>query len=287
MKHLRSFNLLLSIFSITSLLASPIFTYAQVVVEGTPSEEPMAAFVEDFGEPKEVIVQYKDSEEIAIIEVPEDTPIEEVIEAIEDNPAVEYAEPNFTRKLFDLGINDPQANLLWGHEIIDLGDAWRQLSTGLEDITVAVIDTGVLYTHPDLNASMWDSSSCLNENGTTTTCAYGYDIVHNDSDPLPDSFHGTHVSGIIAAVRNNNLGLAGVAPLLNSSSQNTFIGGGQSTINISTPPPVQTPVSVPPTSPPKTSPVRKLLNSNNTKATSPPIIATTTIVAVATSSAVI
>lgn len=202
MRHLRSFKLLLNILTLASLLASPIFVLAEV-------EDP--AYAESSDVATEVIVKYENNEDISIISVPDQTPIQEVIDAIEENPNVEYAEPNFTRKLFDLGINDPQANLLWGHEIIDLGDAW-QLSTGSQDVLVAVIDTGVLYTHPDLTASMWGSPSCLNENASTTTCVHGYDIVNNDSDPLPVSFHGTHVSGIIAATRNNNLGVAGVAP---------------------------------------------------------------------------
>ena len=216
------FTKFFSFLSIISLIASPVFTYGQIVAE--------PASVEDFGEAKEVIVKYKNNDDIGIIEVPAETPIEEVITAIEENPAVEYAEPNFKRKVFALDINDTYAGLLWGHDNtgqlagpagsqvsgatdadMDIAEAWT-LSTGETEVVVAVIDTGVLYTHPDLSGVMWTPSTCLNENGTTTTCVHGYDFVNNDSDPSPDHFHGSHVSGTIAATRGNSAGIAGVAP---------------------------------------------------------------------------
>lgn len=69
------------------------------------------------------------------------------------------------------------------------------LGTG---IRVAVVDTGIDYTHPDL---------LLNYQG-------GYDFVNNDSDPMDDHWHGTHVAGTIAALRNGT-GVVGVAPEVN------------------------------------------------------------------------
>ena len=77
---------------------------------------------------------------------------------------------------------------------MDVPDAWTQ-STGA-GVTVYVADTGIDYTHPDLAANY----------------AGGLDFVSDDSDPMDEQYHGTHVSGIIAASANNGVGVAGVAP---------------------------------------------------------------------------
>ena len=69
---------------------------------------------------------------------------------------------------------------------IDAPEAWAILE-GSSSVTVAVIDSGVDYTHPDLAANY----------------AGGYDFVFSDSDPMDDHGHGTHVAGTIAAALNN------------------------------------------------------------------------------------
>ncbi len=84
---------------------------------------------------------------------------------------------------------------------IDANMAWFT-SEGSEDVTVAVIDTGIDLTHPDL----------------VNNIVAGYDFVNNDANPSYDvagsgnASHGTHVAGIIAATANNAVGVAGVAP---------------------------------------------------------------------------
>ena len=85
---------------------------------------------------------------------------------------------------------------------IDAPEAWA-ISTGSPAVKVAVIDTGIDYTHPDLAANY----------------AGGYDFVNLDADPMDDHGHGTHVSGTIAAAMNNPTGdpaaaegVVGVAP---------------------------------------------------------------------------
>ncbi len=83
---------------------------------------------------------------------------------------------------------------LWGIRAVKADKAW---STGTgKGATIAVVDTGVDMTHPDLRANI----------------VPGHDFVDNDSDPSDQFGHGTHVSGIAAAVANNGIGVAGVAP---------------------------------------------------------------------------
>lgn len=85
---------------------------------------------------------------------------------------------------------------------IDAPEAWA-ISTGSSAVTVAVIDSGIDYTHPDLAPNY----------------VGGYDFVFSDTDPADDHGHGTHVAGTIAAAMNNPTGspalpegVAGVAP---------------------------------------------------------------------------
>jgi subtilisin family serine protease len=89
---------------------------------------------------------------------------------------------------------DQYTSVLWGMRKIRAETAWNK-GTG-RGVTVAVIDSGVDPTHEDLRANI----------------VPGYDFVDNDADPHDEDGHGTHVAGIVAAVANNRVGVAGVAP---------------------------------------------------------------------------
>jgi subtilisin family serine protease len=129
--------------------------------------------------------------------------------------------PNYEVRIDAAAPNDPMFSSLWG-----LGDgagiaaqrAWN-VSTGSSDVVVAVIDTGVDYTHPDLRANMWSNPGEIPGNGIDDD-ANGYiDDVHGinatrgaayPGDPQDDNGHGTHVAGTIGAVGNNDQGVVGI-----------------------------------------------------------------------------
>lgn len=111
--------------------------------------------------------------------------------------------------------NDPGYQYLYGMSKISAPQAWG-ITTGSADVVVAVIDTGVQYTHPDLSENIWVNSGEIPNDGIDNDGngyiddVHGYDFVTGDSDPSDENGHGTHVSGTIGAVGNNNYGVVGV-----------------------------------------------------------------------------
>lgn len=112
--------------------------------------------------------------------------------------------------------NDPSYNVLYGMTKIQAPAAW-DISTGSKSVVVAVIDTGVQYTHPDLSANIAVNSGETPNNGVDddrngyTDDYYGYDFINNDGNPMDDHYHGTHCAGTVGAKGNNGVGVAGVA----------------------------------------------------------------------------
>jgi len=151
--------------------------------------------------------------------------VESAVEALRHNPNVQYAEPNYVVNL-DLVPNDPRLNELWGmintgqtggtpDADIDADMAWT-VSTGSSNVVVGVIDTGVDYNHPELAANIWTNPGEIPGNGIDddnngyVDDVHGYDFYNHDGDPIDDHYHGTHVSGTIGAVGDNNIGVVGV-----------------------------------------------------------------------------
>jgi subtilisin family serine protease len=99
---------------------------------------------------------------------------------------------------------------------IDAPEAWL-LQTGAPEVIVAVIDTGVDYTHPDIAANMWMNPGEIPGNGLDDDGngyiddVYGWDFANRNRDPMDDHNHGTHCAGTIAAVGDNGTGITGVA----------------------------------------------------------------------------
>jgi len=135
---------------------------------------------------------------MAEISLQEGKDVMNAIEVLTSREEVVYAEPNYLVETSEIP-NDPGYDSLWGMEKIDAPGAWN-VTTGSEDVVVAVLDTGIDYNHPDLMENMWTSDEGY----------HGYNAVNDSYDPMDDNGHGTHVAGTIGAVGNNNLGVVGV-----------------------------------------------------------------------------
>ncbi|MHC4475592.1 MAG: S8 family serine peptidase [Planctomycetota bacterium] len=124
--------------------------------------------------------------------------LEEAVAAYNADSDVEYAEFNYIVSIDSIP-NDPLYAMQWSLNKIDAPEAW-DLQTGSLDTIIAVVDTGVDYSHRDLDDNMWTDGSGH----------YGYDFINNDNDPIDDHGHGTHCAGIIAAEGNNGFDIAGI-----------------------------------------------------------------------------
>ncbi|MDX1948830.1 MAG: S8 family serine peptidase [Pirellulaceae bacterium] len=150
--------------------------------------------------------------------------VSSALTALRASSLVEYAEPSYLLRVTDFP-DDPKFGSLYGlHNTgqsggtpdadIDAPEAWR-ITTGSADIVVAVIDTGIDLSHPDLAANIWNNPGEIadgrdNDGNGFVDDLHGWDFVSDDNQPQDDYNHGTHVAGTIGAIGDNGLGVAGV-----------------------------------------------------------------------------
>ena len=152
--------------------------------------------------------------------------VDRALRAFRANPLVEYAEPDYV--IYATGIpNDPDFTQSWGlnnnglngdamDADIDAPEAW-DIFSGSPNFVIAVMDTGVQWTHPDLVDNIWTNPNEIpgnllddDHNGYIDDI-HGWDFVDRDNNPDDPLGHGTHVAGTLGARGNNGIGSSGVA----------------------------------------------------------------------------
>ena len=132
----------------------------------------------------------------------------------ENNPDVLYAVPNYKINLYTTP-NDPLFSQQWALSKISAPQAWAK-TTGSRTVVIAVLDTGVDYNHPDLSGNIWKNTKEVpgnavdeDKNGYIDDTR-GWNFVDKNNNPMDTNGHGTACAGIVGAIGNNRLGIAGL-----------------------------------------------------------------------------
>ncbi len=156
----------------------------------------------------------------------------ELAQVLVDRGIVQWAEPNYTLEL-DLVPNDPYYASYQSPYLgrLEMPAAW-DYTTGRPQIIIAIIDTGVDTTHPDLQSGIWTNPGEVPGNGLDDDGngfiddVHGWNFAGGNNQVLDDYGHGTHVAGIAAARINNGIGVAGMAGLATIMSVDVFPSTG-------------------------------------------------------------
>jgi len=127
---------------------------------------------------------------------------------------IRIAEPNYRYHILD----EDYTGFQWALDNIGQNGGLAGVDVNAEEINklasndkeekvIALVDTGMDYTHSDLQNVVWNNPLSRNQ----LKGDHGYDIVNGDADPMDDNGHGTHCSGIMAATADDNDGISGIA----------------------------------------------------------------------------
>ena len=217
-------------------------------VAGTPAEQVQAvgALLADGLH----VAGHLGADGLVLVEVPADLAPVVAYESLSHVPGLRFVEPNFVDGNGNAVPNDPHFGRLWNLDNtgqfdadtafpsfpflmrpqagvadadIDAAEAWdlttggHGLGHGRNQVVVAEVDTGVDYTHPDLAPNVWQNrreaggAAGVDDDGNGfVDDVHGWDFRNDDSDPMDDRGHGTHVAGTIGGVGNNGVGVAGI-----------------------------------------------------------------------------
>lgn len=153
-----------------------------------------------------------------------DLSVHDVIKQLETVAEVEYAEPNYyvytmATETSDIYTAEPLYGEQWGLNAINMPALWDVTTITDKRPVIAIIDTGVDTSHPDLVDNLWvnlaeaEGEDYVDDDGNGyIDDVYGYDVLRNRGASDDPNGHGTHCAGIAAAVGNNGIGIAGTNP---------------------------------------------------------------------------
>jgi len=185
---------------------------------------------------------------LMLLECPKDADIPQMMADFERNPLVEYVEADLLRPQSSRTPNDPLWNSQWDKRLMGMPAVW-EFTTGSRDVIVVAIDGGTYWPHDDFFANLWvnpgedmdhdgvaylyndypgdpDDINGVDDDGNgLVDDLIGWDFIRNqagcapgedcdsqqDNDPYSINDHGTHVLGLMGAVGNNGIGVAGTA----------------------------------------------------------------------------
>ena len=147
--------------------------------------------------------------------------VQKAIEQLEASAEVEYAEPNY--KVYIMSDDDytlePLFSQLWGVQAINMPSLWRVPKISQKRPVIAILDTGIDITHPDLAANIWTNTAEAegeegydNDNNGFKSDVHGWDFINQTGKIRDNNGHGTHCAGIAAAIGNNRIGVTGANP---------------------------------------------------------------------------
>ncbi len=209
-KQLTSFFIILTV---VSLIVATSFIF-----DSNSKKQPRAERASN-----EILLKFKNFTEPIVIKIAKTEDIDKTIDELAKNPEIEYAEPNF---LYQASIipSDTYYNNQWYLTKIKATEAWNETRLS-PNVIIAIIDSGVQISHPDLESNIWKNYSEIPANGIDDDRNgfiddyNGWDFVNNTYDPNPkfkDNYtesgilHGTIIAGIAAASGNNATGISGI-----------------------------------------------------------------------------
>ncbi len=170
-----------------------------------------------------ILVKYKNEKEITVVQLKKSESVAQAIKRYQRLKKVEYAEPNYLVEASAVPSDTFYTNQ-WYLKRIRAEEAW-DINTSSPAITIAIIDSGVQITHPDIYPNLWTNNSEIDGNkkdddrNGLVDDFNGWDFVNNVADPSPKFkgnfteagiIHGTIIAGIAAGVGNNGTGVTGI-----------------------------------------------------------------------------